>query len=467
MSAQRYDCVVVGTGQAGVPLAKALAAAGQQTAIIERGRVGGTCVLTGCTPSKTMLASAEVAHLASRASDYGVETGPVSVHLERVRARKRGIVDLFSDSSREGLVDQEGLTLIDGRARFEDPHTLRVELGDAESELGGHTQRIIGDRIFLDVGGRPRIPHIEGLEDVAFLDSTSIMELSEAPGHLAILGAGPVGIEFGQMFRRFGSRVTMIEQADRMLSGEDEDVGEEMRRRFEDEGITVLTSAEVTRVASNGSGVTLELHGNGEREISADALLVAVGRVPNSDTLDLDNAGIEPDEKGYIPVDERCRTGVEAIWALGDVTGSPPFTHVAYDDYRVVAADVLEGRPARTRDRMRPYVIFTDPELARVGLNEREAREQGVDYRLARVPAEKIARAIETDRTDGFYKCLVDAETDRILGATIFADQGGEIMTVLQVAMMGDLPYTAIRDGVIAHPTRAEGLQTLFASLDP
>jgi pyruvate/2-oxoglutarate dehydrogenase complex dihydrolipoamide dehydrogenase (E3) component len=462
MRTVHYDSVIVGTGQAGKPLATTLAGAGHRTAIIEKGRVGGTCVVTGCTPSKTMLASARVAYLARRAGEYGVRTGPVSVDMAEVTSRKRDVVDEFSSSGREKLVDADDVTLFDGVARFVGERTLVVDPED-----GAPAHRLVADRVFLNVGARPSVPPIEGLDGVGYLDSTTIMELSEVPERLSILGAGPVGVEFAQMFARFGSNVTLVEQAPRLLPDEDEDVSSELRTIFEGAGITVTTGVEVERVHGDDGEIVLVLSGGGGGgEVRADELLVAVGRTPNSDTLDLEAAGLSADEGGTIPVDEHCRTEAESVWALGEVTGAAPFTHVAYDDYRVVAADVLGDRPSRTRDRMLPYVVFTDPELARVGLSERQARERDVPYRLARLPMTSVARAVETDRTQGLLKCLVDPEDDRILGATLLADHGGEIMAVLEVAMMGDLPFTAIRDGVIAHPTRAEGLQKLFASFE-
>lgn len=462
MSTRRYDAVVVGTGQPGKPLATTLARAGLETAIIERGRVGGTCVVTGCTPSKTMLASARVAALARRAHGYGVSTGEVSVDLARVRARKRRVVDEFSRSGRESLVESDGVTLYRGTARFVEERTLAVEAPDGDS-----ADRLVGERVFLDVGARPRIPPIPGLDEVPFLDSTTVMELAEVPRRLAVLGAGPVGVEFAQMFARFGAEVRVLEQEARLLPDEDEDVSEALRRIFEEAGIAVLTGSGVEQVKREGDDIVLHLaEGSPRSTIVADALLVAVGRTPNSDTLDLEKGGLSTDDRGYIPVDERCRTEVDGVWALGDVTGSPPFTHVAYDDYRIVAADVLEDRDERVRDRMIPYVIFTDPELARVGLSERQAREEGLQYRQATLPMTSVARAIETDHTDGFMKCLVGESDGRILGAAVLADHGGEIMAVVQTAMMGGLPYTALRDAVIAHPTRAEGLQKLFGSLE-
>lgn len=463
--ARSFDALIVGTGQAAKPLAAALADHGQRVAVVEKSRVGGTCIIDGCTPTKTMIASARVARLATRSSDFGVETGQVFIRMSDVRARKRAVVDDFSSSSRRALVEHEGIELLEGRARFVDDHTLVVESVDGS----GDTETVTAERIFLDVGGRPRIPDIEGLESVGYLTSTSILELVEVPRHLTILGGGPVGVEFAQMFARFGAGVTVIEQGSRLLQREDPDVGAALQDIFDDEGITVLTDSETTRVDGvEGGGVRLAIETpEGPTELVASHLLVAAGRVPNSDLLDPDNAGLVTDAQGYIEVDDRCRTGVEGIWALGDVTGAPPFTHIAYDDYRVVAADVLDVEPSRTRSgRLVPYCVYIDPELGRVGVSETQAEERGMDVRVARLPMSSAARAIEMDETRGFMKCLVDAGSDRIVGVTVLGVHGGEIMSVLQTAMMGDLPYTAIRDGIYAHPTLAESLQNLFATLD-
>ena len=460
-----FDALIVGTGQAAKPLAAALADHGQRVGVVEKSRVGGTCIIDGCTPTKTMIASARVARLATRSSDFGVETGQVFIRMSDVRARKRAVVDDFSSSSRRALVEHEGIELLQGRARFVDGHTLVVESVDGSDDTGPVTS----ERIFLDVGGRPRIPDVEGLESVAYLTSTSILELAEVPRHLTILGGGPVGVEFAQMFARFGAGVTVIEQGSRLLQGEDPDVSAALQDIFDDEGITVLTDSGTTRVDGvEGGGVRLAIETpEGPAELVASHLLVAAGRVPNSDLLDPDNAGLVTDAQGYIEVDDRCRTGVEGIWALGDVTGAPPFTHIAYDDYRVVAGDVLDDEPSRTRSgRLVPYCVYTDPELGRVGVSETQAEERGMDVRVARLPMSSAARAIEMDETRGFMKCLVDAGSDRIVGVTVLGVHGGEIMSVLQTAMMGDLPYTAIRDGIYAHPTLAESLQNLFATLD-
>jgi pyruvate/2-oxoglutarate dehydrogenase complex dihydrolipoamide dehydrogenase (E3) component len=461
--AERLDAIIIGTGQAGKPLAGALAEAGWKTAIVEKGRVGGTCVIEGCTPTKTMIASARVAHLARRAAEYGVHVGGVEVDLSAVRQRKRAVVDMFSTGSERGMRRHETLELIPGEARFVGPREVEVRLND------GGTRRLSAEKIFINAGARPRVPPIPGLDAVPYLDSTSIMELGETPEHLVVLGGGFIGLEFAQMFRRFGSEVTIVERAGQIAGREDEDVAEAVTRILRDDGITVHTGMEVVRVDASGEGGIAVRARLADREytLRGSHLLVAAGRTPNTDTLELGAAGVETDERGYIRVNERLETGVPGVYGLGDIAGSAPFTHVAYDDYRVVRANLLDGGCRTTADRPTPYTVFIDPQLGRIGLSEGEARERGHEIRVAKLPMTRVARAIETDETRGFMKAVVDATTDRILGAAVLGVEGGEVMAVLQVAMMGDLPYTAIRDGVFAHPTLAESLNNLFMTLDP
>jgi pyruvate/2-oxoglutarate dehydrogenase complex dihydrolipoamide dehydrogenase (E3) component len=461
--AEKLDAIIIGTGQGGKPLAGALAQTGWRTAIVERARVGGTCVVEGCTPTKTMIASARVAHLARRASDYGVDTGVVEVDLAAVRRRKREVVEMFIAGSERGMRRHETLELILGVARFVGSHEIEVTLGE------GGTRRLMAPRIFINAGARPSIPPIPGLGDVDFLDSTSIMELSEVPDHLIVLGGGFIGLEFSQMFRRFGSDVTVVERAPQLAGREDEDVAEAIEQVLREDGISVRTAAEVVRVSSPvGGGVQVHIRG-GEVEyaIRGSHLLVAVGRTPNTDTLCVEAAGLETDERNYLRVNERLETSVPGIYALGDIAGSPPFTHLSYDDYRVIRTNLLEGGDASTRDRLLPYTVFIDPQLGRVGMSEREAREQGRDVRVAKLPMSSVARAIEVDETRGFIKAVVDAHSEQILGAAVLGLEGGEVVSVIQTAMMGNLPYTALRDAIFAHPTLAESLNNLFMTLEP
>jgi pyruvate/2-oxoglutarate dehydrogenase complex dihydrolipoamide dehydrogenase (E3) component len=460
--AERLDAIIIGTGQAGKPLAGALAGAGWKTAIIEKGRVGGTCIIEGCTPTKTMVASARVAHLARRAAEYGVHVGGVEVDLSAVRQRKREVVDMFSTGSERGMQRHETLELIFGEARFVGSNEIEVRLND------GGSRRLTADKVFINAGARPSAPPIPGLDTVPYLDSTSIMELGEVPEHLVVLGGGFIGLEFAQMFRRFGAEVTIVERAEQIAGREDTDVAEAITRILRDDGIAVHTDMEVAHVEASGeAGVAVRTRCAGqEYTLRGSHLLVAAGRTPNTDTLDIDAAGLEADERGYIRVNERLETNLPGVYALGDIAGSAPFTHVAYDDYRVVRANLLDDGSRTTTDRPTPYTVFIDPQLGRIGLSENEAREKGLNFRVAKIPMTRVARAIEMDETRGFMKAVVDTKTERILGAAVLGVEGGEVMSVLQVAMMGDLPYTAIRDGVFAHPTLAESLNNLFMTLD-
>ncbi len=456
---ERLDAVIIGTGQGGKPLAGALAQAGWKTAIIERDRVGGTCVVRGCTPTKTMLASARIAHLARRARDFGVLTGPISVDLGTVRRRKRGIVDSWSGGSRRGLQRHETLELIMGAARFSGPRTIEVSLNE------GGTRILEAGHVFINVGARNRVPDLPGLDLVDHLDSTSVMELDEVPEHLIILGGGFVGLEFAQMFRRFGSAVTIVDRA-RLASREDEDVSDAIEDIFVDEGIDVVTGADAREVAEADGRVALTVSVDGNSKvIRGSHLMIATGVVSNSDALNLASAGIAVNEVGDIVVNDRCETTAERVWALGDVTGAPPFTHLSYDDYRVVRRNVLEGGSASRAGRVTPYALFTDPQLGRVGMTEREAARSGRRFRVAKLPMTRVARAIEIDETRGFMKAIVAEDTGEILGAAILAVEGGEVVTVLQMAMMGGLPWTVLRDSIIAHPTISESLNNLFMSL--
>ncbi|MQA90419.1 MAG: FAD-containing oxidoreductase [Gemmatimonas sp.] len=460
--AQRFDAIIIGTGQAGQPLSGALSDAGWQTAIIERGRVGGTCLIDGCTPSKTMIASARVAYLARRAAEYGVRAGPIDVDLPAVVRRKATVVDDFSAASERRMTERENLELIIGEARFVGPAEIEVKLSSSG------TRRLTSEKIFINAGARPAAPSIPGLEQVDFFDSTSIMELTTLPDHLVVLGGGFVGLEFAQMFRRFGAQVTVLEAKAHLVDREDEDIAEAVEEIFREDGIDVRTSTEVIGVdrGHNGGVIIRVRASDGDDAIHGSHLLVAVGRVPNTDTLDVSRAGLETDRKGYIRVDERLQTNVPGIYALGDIAGSPPFTHIAYDDYRVIRANLLNNGDRTTTDRLLTYTFFIDPQLGRVGMSEAEARQDGLDIRVAKLPMTRVARAIETGETRGLIKALVDARTDRIVGAAVLGIEGGEIVAILQTAIIAGLPYTELRDAIFAHPTLAESLNNLFTALD-
>jgi pyruvate/2-oxoglutarate dehydrogenase complex dihydrolipoamide dehydrogenase (E3) component len=461
MGPERFDAIVLGTGQAGKPLALDLGSAGRRTAVIEREHVGGTCVNVGCTPTKTMVASARVAYLARRAADYGVRCGPVAVDMTQVRQRKQTIVDDFRTGGQRRLEKAENVELIFGEARFIAPKVVEVTL------KAGGARTLTADAIFINTGARPARPAIAGLDSAEALDSTSIMELNALPEHLLVLGGGYIGLEFGQMFRRFGSAVTLVQRGKQLLTREDPDVAAEVHKVLQEDGIEILLDTEATRVAAAPRGVIVQLRGPaGDRTVTASHLLVAAGRQPNSDRLNLAAAGVQVDARGFIAVNDRLETNVPGIYALGDVKGGPAFTHISYDDYRIIRNNLLRGGRSTTRDRFVPYTVYIDPQLGRIGLTEQEARAQGRAIRVAKIPMTWVARALEMAEPRGFIKAIVDAETRQILGAAILAVEGGEIMSMLEIAMMGKLPYTALEDGIFAHPALAEGLNTLFMYME-
>ena len=458
--ATTYDAVILGAGQAGVPLSRALAGAGWKVALVEREHVGGTCINEGCTPTKTMVASARVAYLARRSADYGVHTGPVSIDMVRVRQRKRDIVDSFRGGNEQRITQTPGLDLLMGSARFSGPKTLEVHL------KSGETLEVTAPTIFINTGDRPQPPTIAGLENVPALNSTSIMELDTVPEHLLIVGGGYIGLEFGQMFRRFGSQVSIVHRGKQLLAREDSDVAEAVATLLREDGLALHLEAKPLRVEQTGEGkiqMTIQTAA-GEQTLVGSHLLLATGRTPNSDELNLETAGVEVDAGGYIKINDRLETNMPGIYALGDVKGGPAFTHISYDDFRIIRTNLLEHGNASISNRLLPYTVFIDPQLGRVGLSETAAREQGLSIKVAKMPMNYVARALEVDESRGFMKAIVDAETDQILGCAILGIEGGEIMAMLQMAMMGKLPFTVLREAVFAHPTLAESLNNLFTS---
>jgi pyruvate/2-oxoglutarate dehydrogenase complex dihydrolipoamide dehydrogenase (E3) component len=461
MADEHYDAIVIGTSQGGRFLPIELAKAGQKVALVERGPIGGVCVNTGCTPTKTMVASARLAYQARRGAEYGVRVGPVSVDLAAVRERKRAMVAGARQNYASRLA-QDGLDLIEGEAHFTGPNTVEIALTD------GATRRITAPVVVIDTGTRPKPPAISGAGEVPVLDSTSLMELDELPEHLIILGGGYIGLEFGQMFRRFGSEVTIVQRGARLLKIEDEDVADEVAAILRDDGITVLTSSTPVRVErADGDHVRLTVRTeDGERQVEGSHLLSAIGRIPNTDALTPDAAGIRLDDHGFIEVDEYLESNVPGVYAMGDVTGPPAFTHSSYDDYRILHANLIKHEKASTRDRIVPYAVFIDPQLGRAGMTEREARAQERAIRVAKLPMNAVVRALETGETRGFMKAIVDADSGQILGCAVLGSEGGEIMTMIQVAMLGNLTYKDMADAIFTHPLLAEGLNSLFAMLD-
>ncbi len=459
---KKYKAIIIGTGQAGNPLAKALASAGWKTAVIESDHVGGTCVNYGCTPTKTMVASARVAHLVSRAGEYGIEIPSYSTKLETVIARKNEIVNSFRQGGQTGLEKTPNLDLIFGFARFVGSHQLEIEKNSGEKVL------LNGEFIIINSGAKPLIPDISGLKEIDYLDSSTVMDLEEIPKHLVVIGGGYIGLEFGQMFRRFGSKVTIIQRGSQLLSREDEDVAETVATILEGEGIKVLLNSQVTAVKKTSNDqldISVSMDGR-PCQIKGSHLLVAVGRIPASADLQLDLAGISRDSRGFVKVDDTLETDVPGVYAIGDVKGGPAFTHISYDDYRILRDFFLQGTKRTTKERIVPYTVFIDPQLGRVGLTEKEAKAKGVKYRLAKLPMTYVARALESAETRGFMKALIDEESGLILGCAILGIEGGEIMSVIQVAMMGNLHYTSIKEGIFAHPTLSESLNNLFMAMD-
>jgi len=456
---EHFDVLVLGSGEAGKFTAWTSAKEGLRTAVVERGLIGGSCPNIACLPSKNIIHSAKVADLVRHDSDFGSETGPASVNMTEVRARKRkmveGLVKMHLDKYKES-----GAQLILGEGRFVAPKTMEVRMKD------GGMRTLRGDRVFLNLGTHAAIPDIPGLSDAKPLTHIEALELDRVPGHLVILGGGYVGLEFAQAFARFGSRVTILERGPQLLSKEDKDVADTVLGFLREDGVDVQLSVQVTEVeGSSGDKIRLHMR-NPERvwTLEGTDILVATGRVPNTQGIGLEKTGVGLDARGYIQVNERLETTAPDIWAMGDCAGSPLFTHVAFDDFRIVR-DNLHGGSRTTRGRLVPFCIFTDPELARVGLNESEAAKAGRGYRLAKLPIDAVLRARTLSETRGFMKALVSSDSDEILGFTALGPQAGEVIAVVQTAMLGKMPYTALRDAIFTHPTMAEGLGGLFSAV--
>ena len=456
---ERYEDLVLGSGAGGKLLAWHLAGSGRRTAVVEGKWIGGSCPNVNCLPSKNEIWSAKVADIIHHAAKFGMVTGSFAIDMARVRQRKRemvdGLVAMHLDKYRAS-----GAELIMGTGRFIAPKTVEVRLND------GGTRILAGDRVFLNVGTRATIPPIPGLADAAPLTNIELLEIDRLPGHLIVLGGGYVGLEFAQAYRRFGSNVTVIEHGPQLLSREDPDVAEEVRRILAAEKIDVLLATDVLRVEGrNGESVRLRVRApNGERTIAGSDILVAAGRTPNTSGIGLDVAGVQLDSRGYIKVNDRLETSAPDVWAIGECAGSPQFTHVSEDDFRIIR-DNLAGGKRGTRDRLVPYCLFMDPPLARVGLSEREAMQRGIAVRTANLPMTEVLRTRTTGESTGFMKVLVEAAGDRILGFTMIGAEAGEVMSAVQTAMLGGLPYTVFRDAILTHPTMAEGLNGLFAAI--
>ncbi|HME08954.1 MAG TPA: mercuric reductase [Bryobacteraceae bacterium] len=459
MAQQQFDILTIGSGEAGKFLAWTMAKSGRRVAVVERKLIGGACPNIACLPSKNVVHSAKVADLARHAAEFGVVTGPVSIEMATVRARKRQMVDGLIKMHLDKFKDS-GAQLIMGEARFVAPKAVEVRTDD------GATLVLTGDRVFLNVGTRAALPNVPGLEKAKPLTHVEALELDRLPEHFFVVGGGFVGLEFAQALRRFGSRVTIVESSTQLAGHEDPDVAEAILRLFEDEGIEVLLNTELLEVqGTSGQQVKLRVRNSqGERTIECSDVLVATGRIANTEGLGLDTTGVELDSRGYIRVNERLETTAPGIWAMGDCAGSPHFTHVSFDDFRIVHHN-LTGGNRTTEGRVVPFCLFTDPEMARVGLSESEARKLGIPYRLAKIPMVAVLRTRTLSETRGFMKALIGTQSDEILGFTAFGVEAGEVMAVVQTAMLGKLPYTALRDAIFTHPTIAEGLIGLFSTV--
>lgn len=458
---RHFDAIIIGAGQAGTPLAKKLAESGKKTAIIEKRIVGGTCINDGCTPTKAMVASARIAYQARKAGDLGVLIGEVKVDLKKIKQRKDEIVESFRLSSEKGIESTEGLTLIMGEAIFTGSKTLKIILKD------GGEEEVSADLIFINAGAKTVIPEILGLDTIDYLTSTSILNLEEIPEHLVILGGNYIGLEFGQMFSRFGSKITIVEKSARLLGREDEDIAAELTKILQEEEIEILTKSQATKIIKKEDRkIVIEVESDGKSStLQCSHVLIAVGRSPQTKTLQLDLAGVEVDKKGNIIVNDKLETNVSGIYALGDVKGGPAFTHIAYNDFTIVYRNLIEGTNYDITERPIPYCMFTDPQLGRVGISEMEAKKQGLNYKVAILPMTQVARGIETGETKGIMKAVVDVDTKKILGAAILAAEGGEIISILEMAMEGGITYDRIRYCVFAHPTYAESLNNLFMKI--
>jgi len=457
----KYDAILIGSGQAANPLAEKLAAAGWKTALIEKKFIAGTCINVGCTPTKTLIASGRVAYLTKRSADYGVYTTGHSVDIEAVIKRKNAHVLSARESSTKRLLETKNLDVIFGNAVFSGPKEVTVTKED------GSVTIMTAEKIFVNIGTRPAIPPIAGLSEVHYYTSDTILDLLAIPSHLAIIGGSYIALEFGQLYRRLGSEVTIIEGSEQFLSKEDEDIAAEIKKILEEDGIRILTGAKVKSVGSHGDNVTVELEAtNGPETIAASHLLVATGRLPETAALNPGMAGIITDKHGFITVDGKLQTNIPGIYALGDVKGGPQFTHISYNDYLILYKNLIENADLSITGRETIYCLFTDPELGRVGLTEKMAREKGLNIKVVTLPAGRIARAWENDETRGMLKAIVNLDNKMILGAAMLCSNGGELMSILQMAMMGNVTYDKIRDAVYAHPTFAESLNNLFARVD-
>jgi len=454
--AMKYDAIIIGSGQAGNPLSQALAKLGKTVALIDYSWLGGTCINTGCTPTKAMIGSAQVAYYARNAARWGVNAGYVTVDMQEVVRRKDAIVEHSRSGLETGVQTQPNIHWYKGKAHFLGPKQVEVD-----------STKLEADQIFIDTGSQATLPKVNGIDSVNYLTNEGLLSLREVPDHLVIIGAGYIGLEFAQMYRRFGSEVTVISDGGQILPKEDRDIADELQRALIAEGVRFVMDARIHKIKNTPRQMEFLFEGKPDDTINATHLLVATGRKPNTSHLELDKAGVQVDEHGFIMVNRRLETTAPGIWALGDVTGGPMFTHISYNDFQIVFGNLYEGKDLATDERIVPYAVYTDPELGRVGMTETEARKKGYKLKVGSVKMTSVARAIERGETHGMMKLVVDASNDRILGAAILSSEGGEAVQVLSTLMLAQKPYTLLKGAIYIHPTIVEGFYGLMESVKP
>lgn len=455
---KRYHAIIIGSGQAGNPLMFDLANRGQKVAMIEKNKLGGSCINFGCTPTKTLIASSNLYNRVKKSKELGIVTEKVELDFKKVMNRKNEIVESFRTSIEKRIEESENIKLYRGLASFIDKNTVKIKLVSGEEKL------IKADKIYINSGARPNVISIDGLHNIDYYNSTSIMEINNLPDYLVIIGTGYIALEFGQMFKRFGSKVTIIGRGDRILKREDKDISTRIQKILEEDGVEILLNTDTKKIEKNEDNITfLYIKKDGiEEKIECSHLMLATGRTPNTEDLKLEKTQVKLDDKGIIKVDDRLKTNEDNIFALGDVKGGAQFTHISYDDYRILIDNQFGEAKRYIKDRLVPYTLFTDPQLGRVGITESEAKEKGYDFKIGKLEMKNLGRAIEESMTKGFMKVVINKENSKILGAAILGYQGGEIMAMIQIAMMAGMKYENLRDGIFTHPSLSEGLNNLF-----
>mgnify|MGYP006278682885 CR=1 FL=1 len=454
---EKFDSIVIGSGQGGNPLVFELSSNNENVALIEERNIGGSCINVGCTPSKTLIESANLFNRIKDSSDLGIDIEDYELNFNQVINRKNSIVKAFREHIKKEIKNNKNIDLYMGKASFIDNKKIKVSLNNGEEKT------LKADKIFINAGTSPRVIPIEGIKEIPYLNSTTIMDIDELPRHLIIIGTGYIGIEFAQMFRRFGSEVSVIGRSENIMKREDEDVSSTIQSILEDEGIRFYLESDTKKVSKKDEGIEVKIEKKDKKKtIKGSHLLLAVGQKPNTKDLELENTDIEVNNKGYIIENNKLETNVEGVYVLGDIKGGPKFTHIAYDDFRVIRDNLISSKNRDIKDRLIPYTLFTDPQLGRIGMTEREAKEQGYNYKVSKIDMSKEGRTIEVGKTRGFMKVIINEDNNQILGASILSYQGGEVMAMIEIAMMGHLPYQSLREGIFSHPTLSESLNNLF-----